>query len=568
MPRGSYHLMRPIRFFSAAILSLSFLTGCPVPSVDLTPPPWPEWVLRHWVWENEGTQESALALVDGFLSRNIPTGAVIIDRPWEVEPTSFEPDPARYPNLDRLIEEFHARDVRVFLWAVSMINENASTFEYAKRNGYLLNDGKTVEWWAGKGALLDYTNPEAVQWWHGLMDNILALGIDGWKCDGTDPYVLLLGGAYGMGGTVTWESYRDAYYRDFFEYTRLRLGPDRVITARPSDSYIGLPIPIPFAPRDVNFSGWVGDQDGTFSGMKAAFANMGASAFLGYVNFGSDIGGFRGPEGRELFARWTQFGALSPIMENGGDGEHRPWMYDPDLTQLYRTYTVLHHELIPYLYSQGARSWEQGVSLMRLQPGCYQYMLGSSLFVAPIMEPGTSREVLFPSGRWIDWLDEQNVYEGGTRQVLEDRLERYPVFVKEGAIVPLRVVDATTGHGGPFSDGHLTVAVYPTERGSLSFDLYEEAGSGIRFVYYASRTSLVLEASPTSTPLLWRVKGGPIPALIKDDVGASPMRVPTPDDLLSGPRTWSYDPGGITWIRISDPQSGVRLRIRSSPAAD
>jgi alpha-glucosidase (family GH31 glycosyl hydrolase) len=549
-----------------AVLSASALfSGCtpPLPPADFTPPPWPQWVLRHWVWENEGTQQSALEFVDGFLERNIPTGAVIIDRPWEVEPTAFEPDPQRYPDLGGLVEEFHARGVRVLLWAVSMINENASTFEYAKSRGYLLSGGKTVEWWAGRGALLDYTNPEAVSWWHGLMDSILALGIDGWKCDGTDPYVLLLGGAYGLGGPITWAMYRDAYYRDFFEYTRQRLGPDRVITARPSDSYIGLPLPIPFAPRDVNFCGWVGDQDGTFRGIKAALANMAASAMLGYVNFGSDIGGFRGPEGRELFARWAQLGALSPIMENGGDGEHRPWMYEPDLTPLYRTYAVLHHELIPYLYSQGARSWERGVSLMRFQHGPYEYLLGEGILVAPFVQPGTRREVLFPKGRWIDWLDERTVYQGGTRQVLEFPLERYPVFVKEGSIVPLSVSDSTTGHGGQFSAGHLTVAVYPPPRGTSSFDFYEEGGKGIRFAQYASASSLVLEASPTATPLLWRIRGRPVPACIREDFGPDPSRVPSTADLATAPRTWTEGGDGILWVRVADPHGGVRLRLES-----
>ena len=541
------------------------LLGCPPPPPEeLIPPPWPVWVLRHWVWENSGDQTSALALVDGYLDREIPVGAVIIDRPWEVEPTSFEPDPARYPDLGGLIDDFHARDVRVFLWAVSIINETASTFDEALANNYFLSDGRTVEWWGGRGALLDYTNPEAVAWWHGMMDAILDLGIDGWKCDGTDPLVLLLelfGGAYGAGGPVTWEEYRDAFYRDFFEYTRSRLGLDRVITARPCDSYIGVPVPIPFAPQDVNFAGWVGDQDGDFGGMRAAIANMQASSMLGYVNFGSDIGGFRGPEGRELFTRWAQLGALCPIMENGGGGEHRPWMYDAEVTAIYRTFTILHHELIPYLYSQGARAWELGKSLMTFQPLAEDYFLGDNFFVAPFVEGGTTRVISFPPGRWIDWLDEETVYEGGMTQALEFPLERFPVFVKEGSIVPLSVTDSTTGHGGEFSAGHLTVAVYVAPVGESTFDLYEEGGTGIRFTQKWSGTSLVLEAWPTARALLWRVRGGPVVASIREEFGAAPVEVGSPADLTSGPRTWFQDADGLTWIRIANPGTGLRLSL-------
>lgn len=546
----------------AALFTVSALftaAGCDIPPADLKPPPWPQWVLEHWVWENEGDEASALALVDGYLERDIPVGAVIIDRPWEVEVTSFTPDPARYPDMGRLVRAFHDRGVRVFLWAVSMINENASTFAYAKEQGYLLSDGKTVKWWAGRGALLDYTNPDAVRWWHGLMDRMLDLGIDGWKCDATDPYVLLLGGAYGQAGPVTWAQYRDAYYRDFFEYTRLRLGPERVITARPCDTYIGLALPIAFAPQDVNFAGWVGDQDGSFAGLRAAFANMKASSSLGYVNFGSDIGGFRGPEGREIFVRWAQFGALSPIMENGGGGEHRPWMYEPDASPVYRTYVVLHHELIPYLYSQGARSYENGRPLMRFRPGPDQFMLGDHLFVSPFLREGTQREVTFPPGRWIDWLDEQAVYEGGTTQVLEFPLERFPVFVREGSMVPLDVNDETTGHGGGFSAGHLTVAVYPAGTGGATFDVYEEAGNGIHLVQRWNGAHLVLQASPTGRALLWRVRGAAETVRVTERFGADPVEVASTDELLSGARTWCRGENGLTWVRIADPQQGIRL---------
>jgi len=521
-------------------------------------------VLEHWVWENSGDQTSALALVDGYLARDIPVGSVIIDRPWEVQPTSFEPDPARYPDLAGLVEDFHARDVRVFMWAVSMINETASSFAEAMDNGYLLSDGMTVEWWAGKGALLDYTNPEAVTWWHGMMDDILDLGIDGWKCDATDPYVVLLellGGAYGAAGPVTWDAYRDAFYRDFFEYTRSRLGPDRVIMARASDSWIGIPVPIPFAPKDVNFAGWVGDQDGDFGGLRAAIANMQASSLIGYVYFGSDIGGFRDPENREILIRWAQFGALCPIMENGGGGEHRPWMYDAETTDIYRTFTILHHELIPYMYSQGARAWELEKSLMLFQPLSEEYFLGDSFFVAPFVEEGTSRLIAFPPGRWIDWLDEEMVYDGGITQVLEFPLERFPVFVKEGSIVPLSVTDSTTGHGGEFSAGHLTVAVYAAPVGESSFDLYEEGGTGIRFTQQWSGASLVLEAWPTARALLWRVRGGPVVASVREEFGAAPVEVGSPADLTSGPRTWFQDAGGLTWIRIADPGTGLRLTL-------
>ena len=64
---------------------------------------------------------------------------------------------------------------------------------------------------------------------------VLSLGIDGWKCDGTDPYLLELGVARGNGGVVTRTDYSNAYYGDFFDYTRAKLGDDRLIMSRPVD---------------------------------------------------------------------------------------------------------------------------------------------------------------------------------------------------------------------------------------------------------------------------------------------------------------------------------------------
>lgn len=78
------------------------------------------------------------------------------------------------------------------LWVTSMYNTECPQYEYAKSKGYFLNSGAVLKWWHGQGSLIDYTNPEAMEWFHSQMDNVLNMGIDGFKCDGTDPYVFLV----------------------------------------------------------------------------------------------------------------------------------------------------------------------------------------------------------------------------------------------------------------------------------------------------------------------------------------------------------------------------------------
>jgi alpha-glucosidase (family GH31 glycosyl hydrolase) len=412
--------------------------------------PWPEWAYQHWIWEGESTQQSALDIVDGYLERDIPVGAIIIDSPWATGYNTFEFDPELFPDPQGMIDALHAKGVRVMLWVVPAINvEVTDLYQEAADKGYFMqldaDSGPHVfNWWKGDGSLIDYFNPEVVAWWHQMVDKALALDIDGWKCDGLDFQALITSYSPSLGKKVERLEYSHTYYRDFFDYTREKLGKDRLITARPVDNY-GLPVggeDVSFAPIDITWAGWVGDQDATFAGLKAALMNLYYSAEMGYVAFGSDIGGYRNddsfPEGRgkELFVRWAQLGALSPVMENGGGGEHRPWMFDEQTTDIYRRFVKLHHALIPYLMEHGARAFAQHRSLMTFldKRVTYNYLLGPDILVAPMTEPGTRRTVAFPEGSsWIYLFDRDQVFEGGTEEELTIVLEEFPVFLRQGS---------------------------------------------------------------------------------------------------------------------------------------
>merc|ERR1711871_331665 len=119
-----------------------------------------------------------------------------------------------------MVADFHEQDVRVILWATSMVNTDNPDYQMAVDNEYLVRWGRTGEvrplkWWHGEGGLLDYTNPNAVEWWHSLMDKVLSAGVDGFKCDGTDPYIVEYGPSNALGyndQVITYREYADAYY--------------------------------------------------------------------------------------------------------------------------------------------------------------------------------------------------------------------------------------------------------------------------------------------------------------------------------------------------------------------
>jgi alpha-glucosidase (family GH31 glycosyl hydrolase) len=214
---------------------------------------------------------------------------------------------------------------------------------------------------------LDYTNPKAVEWWHKqLREEVLNDKIDGWKTDGIDPNLLLLISPRGYKGRIGFKEYTDLYYRDFLYYTRKIRGDHALIMARPYERW-GV-VNFKFAPRDAVVAGWVGDQDGDFNGMKVALMSMFMSAWDNYVNFGSDIGGYRTvrnqPNGRtkEVFIRWAQLGAFNSLMENGGGGQHRPWGFDEETTQIYKKFAHIHHELVPYMLTAGTIAFETNTS--------------------------------------------------------------------------------------------------------------------------------------------------------------------------------------------------------------
>ena len=439
------------------MLTLALLCACSPPAdkdadtstVATNEAPWPEWAFEHWVWEDESTQESAIALVEGYLERDIPVGAIIIDSPWATGYSTYEWDTDLYPDPQGMVDHLHSLGVRVFIWTVPGINtDQEELYSYAADRNWFMGGSEdapnqVVSWWKGDGSLIDYFNPEAVEWWHGLVDKTLDLGIDGWKCDGLDFSAIAAPYSPAAGRKVDRIEYSHAYYRDFFDYTRERLGDDRIITARPIDNY-GANIggdAVAFAPVDINWAGWVGDQDATFKGLQAALNNMYWSADYGYVAFGSDIGGYReesdieGGREKELLIRWAQLGALSPIMENGGSGEHRPWAFDDETTDIYRKFTNLHMKLIPYMMSVGGEAFADERSMLTfLSSSLYTYTIGDDVLVAPILEKGGDVSVQFPGDdEWIYLFDTSKSYSGGESLSTTLPLDEYPVFIRAGS---------------------------------------------------------------------------------------------------------------------------------------
>lgn len=399
-----------------------------------------------------------------------------------------------------MVDYFHSQNVKVVCWITSTINNDSTNFMEGKQKGYYLSDGKLIKWWRGHGALLDYSNPAALDWWHKQMDLVLDIGVDGWKCDGTDPYVWELIDSYGYKGHVTEREYADFYYRDFFYYTKQKRG-DALIMARPVDNQANL-VYIDYAPHDVMFSGWVGDQTGNFDGLKVALNNIMHSAWKNYLNFGMDIGGYRtdsssGPFGRskEVFIRWFQLGAFVPLMENGGNGEHRPWKFGNDVVETYRVFVNIHMNLVPFFLNAGAQCYAKNISVITpmsrkepLAPTTYDYVLFDDIFVSPFTENGTIKSIVkFPgksADSWSYWFNNSQIYQGGAQiKSFNCSYDEFPVFVKSGAILPLQVENNYTKLGTNYSKDYFSILINNPARGIHRKKVHEYKSTGFEVTY-------------------------------------------------------------------------------------
>jgi alpha-glucosidase (family GH31 glycosyl hydrolase) len=480
----------------------------------------PRWAFEPWISKDISTTDDTYAFVDGFRSRGIPVGAVVLDSPWETHYNTFVPAPARYPRFDTLVREMHQRDVRVVLWITALVNSysfdvevGGDSYEGASPNfaqglacNFFINDGVTWPWWKGRGASVDFFNPRAMAWWHRQQDAVLAAGIDGWKLDFGDSYVTADPVATAA-GAVPHQRYSEAYYRDFLAYGRQRRGAEFLTMVRAWDAsyqYAGRF----FARREHAPVAWMGDNRRDRVGMIDALDHMFRSAAANYPVVGSDLGGYLDRDDRMLttevpydgdtFERWIALGALTPFMQLHGRANFAPWTVPTraeEITDAYRFWARLHHAMVPFWYALSQAAWADGAPILRplgtmaSWPGDYRYTLGDALLVAPVLNESGRRDVELPAGTWYNWwAPAADALSGSTtlRAVDTSDRARIPLYVRRGAIIPLRVDADLAGLGNATAAGSLTVLIYPDTAPS-------------RFVLHEGATPAPVEVTPTAT---------------------------------------------------------------------
>ncbi|MDB4944252.1 MAG: Alpha-xylosidase [Labilithrix sp.] len=534
-----------------------------------SPPPvvphTPRWAFEPWISKDISDRADTYAYVDGFRDRGIPVGAVVLDSPWETSYNTFVPNPDRYGDFPSLVDDLHRRDVKVVLWITSMVNESSFDFEpggdrYPSSSPnleegdlchYFVQDGARFGWWKGLGASVDFFNPSARAWWHRQQDLVLAAKIDGWKLDFGESYVKS-DPVQTAEGPKPHQEYSEKYYEDFLAYGQSVRGPEFLTMVRAWDESYEFAGRF-FAKKDHAPVTWMGDNRRDYVGLADALQEMFVSAKAGYVVVGSDIGGYLDHDDKNLlgpaipfdslnFARWTALGALTPFMQLHGRGAIAPWTlpdHADETVALYRYWATLHHALVPFFFSLAEKGYAADASAASiLHPigdaaswaGDYRYLLGDALLVAPLLDATGKRAVALPAGaRWYDWWTGAPA-DGGTTVQADFAADRakIPLYVKEGAILPLDVDSDVLALGTAASRGARTILGWPASA-MTSFRIHETGGNvDVTLQGSASGWSLTLSAAPA--PVILRIRTETAPAQV------------------TGGGTFTYDPAAKTTV--------------------
>jgi alpha-D-xyloside xylohydrolase len=410
----------------------------------------PRWSFGLWMSRAAyNNREQMLEVANRLRAEQIPCDVFNIDPSWMehgyyndigVEVCNFNWNAPAWGDPEPLFKEFDDLGYAICLWINPYFSEDSPAYAEAKQKGYLVKTtaGGIARLEFGLAAgIIDFTNPQAKAWWQSKLVDLLRKGAAVFKVDFGDrvPENALF--ANGRTGREMHNLFVHLYAQAVFEATAQVKG-EGVVWRRPG--YIGT----------QRYPGcWAGDTQVTWEGMAGALRGGLSAAFTGDSFWSHDIGGFVGQKPPdELYIRWVQFGMLSPFSRFHGTTPREPWFYGDPAMEVVRHYAQLRYALMPYLLAYGRESADTGLPLLRpmvlefpkeprIDTIDDQYLLGPDLLVAPVMQPGArSRVIYLPKGQWWSFDRPGVVLTGPGYREVEAPLERVPLYVRAGALIP------------------------------------------------------------------------------------------------------------------------------------
>ena len=380
------------------------------------------------------TEDGIIEYAENILKHGFPPGILMIDDNWQEDYGVWEFSAARFKDPKGMVDRLHKMGFKVMLWVAPFVSPDCRTYRELRDKGYLICDkplgsmkgisrqASMINWWNGVSAHLDFSNPGAVNWFHGELKRLQEkYGIDGFKFDGGDSHF------FRDGMVVFEERTPNGHTEDYG-----KIGLEYPLNEyRASWKLAGKPLV-----QRLN------DKNHSWYDLKKLIPNSIAQSLLGYAYICPDmIGGgayktFLNPEkiDQELIVRSAQTHALMPMMQFSV----APWrILDEKYQKICKDMADLHTAFGSLFLDLARNASRTGEPILR--PMCWKYpgteevtdqfMIGDDLIVAPVVSKGTyKRSVFIPEGRWMSDTGEK--IKGPTTIETEVPIERLPYFTR------------------------------------------------------------------------------------------------------------------------------------------
>lgn len=503
------------------------------------------WSFGLWLstsFTTDYDEATVMHFIDGMLDRGIPLSVFHFDCCW-MRPfhwMDFTWDARVFPDPAGMIQRIHDKGIKVCVWINPYIGQASPAFDVGAEKGYFLKreNGDVWQWdmWQPGCAIVDFTNPEAVEWYKDQLRALLDLGVDCFKTDFGERIPTDAVYHDGSDPVLMHNYYTQMFNQTVFELLQEEKGEAEAVLFARSATVGGQQFPVH----------WGGDCWSTYPSMAESLRGGLSLTMSGFAYWSHDIGGFEDQSTADVYKRWAAFGLLSTHSRLHGSTSYRvPWLYDDEAVEVVRYFTRLKLGLLPYLYSVAYQSSVTGIPMMRAMvlehqddPGAAyldrQYYLGPSLLVAPIFNEQGEAETYLPAGRWTHYLSDEtlDLAHGQWFKTQHDYFS-LPLWVRENTVLPsLSLEGVIAGENLSFNEAYgdrLQLELFDLREGSFEV---RELGDSLGVVRWSTDTSGVVTVELGDLAADLKVRTGDIEILegeaieggLRPSQGATRMR--------------------------------------------
>ena len=454
------------------------------------------WAYGFWQCKNKyQSQAEVEGVAAKYRAMHIPVDNIVQDWFWWVTMGEMKWN-LKYPDPQGMINKLHDEHFRLMVSVWPFFRPGTSVYDEFDKNGWFIAKTQTGGFHPVGQALYDPTNPDArAQYWKNIDTALFEKGVDAWWLDTDEPETegrednILADHKLHIGSGARYANIYPLWHTEGVSQGQQQASDKKRVFILSRSAYAGS--------QRLGVTAWSGDVLSdwlSFARQIPAGLNYSIS---GMPYWTTDIGGFisggnlKDPKFRELFIRWFQFGAFSPIFRVHGTrypDENELWSYGPDAQKILVDYDNLRYRLLPYIYSEAWQITSNHGTLMRplvmdwrddveAQNTGDEYLFGPAILVSPVTTPGAiSRSVYLPKTTWYDFWTGAKV-EGGRRIEADAPLEKLPLYVRAGSIVPMgpTMEWSTEKPADP-----VDIRVYPGADGD--FTLYEDENDNYDYV--------------------------------------------------------------------------------------